>query len=99
MVEAENGAHALAQAEKVKPHLVILDLSMPVMNGLEAAPALRRMLPETPIVLYFLFGSAVSKKDIPALGISAVVSNEEPLQKLTSIAYSLIQRNESISNG
>ena len=54
-VHAENGVEALVEAERVKPSAIILDLSMPIMNGLEAAPRLRRILPETPIILYTLY--------------------------------------------
>jgi CheY-like chemotaxis protein len=89
-VEAENGAHALIEAEKVKPDLIILDLSMPVMNGLEAAPVLHRMLPETPIILYTLYGSSVSKEKVSVFGISDVVSKDEPLESLIATAYSLL---------
>jgi chemotaxis response regulator CheB len=37
--EAENGRDAVVKAAKIKPDLFILDLSMPVMSGLEAAPS------------------------------------------------------------
>jgi len=43
--EAENGREAVEKAENLKPDLIILDLAMPVMNGLEAAPLLRRCCP------------------------------------------------------
>lgn len=52
--EAENGAEALEQAAKVKPNLIILDLAMPVMNALQAAPLLPRMLPKRLGELRFL---------------------------------------------
>lgn len=38
--EAENGRDAVEKAEKLKPNLIILDLIMPVMTGLDAAPLL-----------------------------------------------------------
>jgi CheY-like chemotaxis protein len=43
--EAENGRDAIDEARVVRPDLIVLDLSMPIMNGLEAAPVLRCMLP------------------------------------------------------
>jgi CheY-like chemotaxis protein len=65
-VEAENGARALTEAAKVKPDLIILDLAMPVLNGLEAAPLLRQLLPETPIILYiFMTRPSRQSKHLP----------------------------------
>jgi CheY-like chemotaxis protein len=90
-VHAENGAEALVAAERVKPIAIILGLSMPVMNGLEAAPRLRRILPETPIALYTLYEPAtLAKTDISSMGISFVASKEEPLQSLVSKVESLV---------
>ena len=90
-VHAENGAQALLEAERVKPSAIILDLSMPVMNGLEAAPRLRRILPETPIVLYTLYEPAkFVEADVSKMGISLIASKDEPLQSLVSKVESLV---------
>jgi len=89
-VHAENGAKALVEAERVKPSAIILDLSMPVMNGLEAAPRLRRILPETPIVLYTLYEPAKFVEDVSKMGISLIASKDEPLQSLVSKVESLV---------
>ena len=43
--EAEHGREAVEKAPSLRPDLIILDLSMPVMNGLEAAPLLIKILP------------------------------------------------------
>jgi len=43
--EAEDGAKAIEKAKHLKPDLIVLDLGMPVMNGLQAAPILRAMHP------------------------------------------------------
>jgi YesN/AraC family two-component response regulator len=48
--EAENGRDAIEIAENIRPDLIILDLTMPVMNGLDAAHALKNSLPETKLI-------------------------------------------------
>src|SRR6202041_999201 len=50
--EATNGEEAIALALKHKPDLIILDLSMPVMNGLDSARELKRIMPAVPIILF-----------------------------------------------
>jgi two-component system, NarL family, response regulator LiaR len=48
--EAENGAEAIKQAHALKPDVVLMDLLMPVMGGIEAIGRLRAELPETEII-------------------------------------------------
>jgi two-component system, NarL family, nitrate/nitrite response regulator NarL len=50
--EASNGQEAIDLAIKHRPDLIILDLSMPVMNGLEAARQLKKIMPGVPIILF-----------------------------------------------
>jgi CheY-like chemotaxis protein len=49
--EAVNGVDALQKAQLWKPDLVILDFSMPMMNGVEAAKSLKQMMPEVPVFI------------------------------------------------
>ncbi len=49
--EAENGKVALDRMHEVKPDVVVLDIIMPEMNGLQAADEIRRLVPETKIIL------------------------------------------------
>lgn len=48
---AEDGRRALTLAETLRPDLVLLDLSMPVLSGLDALPLLRRLLPTAQLVV------------------------------------------------
>jgi DNA-binding NarL/FixJ family response regulator len=49
--EASDGREALEKAEEVNPHVTILDISMPSMNGLEAARQIKKRVPETKILV------------------------------------------------
>jgi YesN/AraC family two-component response regulator len=58
--EARNGEEAIALAVIHKPDLIILDVSMPVMDGLQAARKLKQIMPHVPIVLFTQHIEAVS---------------------------------------
>jgi DNA-binding NarL/FixJ family response regulator len=49
--EAVNGAEAIEQAQKLKPDVVVLNVTMPVLNGFDAAREIKATLPETAIVI------------------------------------------------
>jgi two-component system, NarL family, response regulator NreC len=50
--EASTGREAVKLAEKLQPEIVVLDMSMPELNGLEAARQIKRRLPETEVMLF-----------------------------------------------
>jgi DNA-binding NarL/FixJ family response regulator len=56
--EAENGQEAIKLAETLKPEIIIMDVSMPVLNGLEATRIIHELLPNTKILLLTLHSSA-----------------------------------------
>ena len=89
-VEAENGKEAIRVAMQSKPDLIVLDLSMPVMNGLQSAPELRKLFPRTPIILFTLFAEGLSETEASKSGISLVLEKTVPLSTLVSKAHELM---------
>jgi DNA-binding NarL/FixJ family response regulator len=89
--EAENGRDAIDKARGSKPDLIVLDLSMPVMNGLEAAPLLRHMLPSVPIILFTLHDNKSLVREALSVGVSAVVSKAGSLKTLLNQAEDLLR--------
>ena len=75
--EAENGADGVQKAQDLNPGLVILDLSMPVMNGLEAARSLRITMPHVPLLMFTNHAGAVMEKEARSAGIVAVISKSD----------------------
>lgn len=78
--EAVDGVDAIEKAEKLKPDLIVLDLAMPRLNGADAAMALKRSMPQTPILLLTLY-SEVGRFVASAIGVE-VISKTDGLPRL-----------------
>lgn len=89
--ESQNGAEAIERVREWKPDLIVLDFSMPVMNGLEAAPLLKKILPQTPIIMFTMFANPALAKLAVAAGVTAVVSKDEAVTQLLPKAESLLK--------
>ena len=90
--EAENGKEAIAKALELHPDLIVLDLSMPIMNGLDAARELKQVMPTVPLIMYSFFGDAFAEHQARLIGISEVVSKSQPAAILVSKARKLLYR-------
>jgi YesN/AraC family two-component response regulator len=91
--EAENGKEAIAKALELHPDLIVLDLSMPVMNGLDAARQLKKLMPTVPLIMYSAFGDVFGEQQARLIGISELVSKSEPAAILINKARSLLHQN------
>jgi two-component system, chemotaxis family, chemotaxis protein CheY len=91
--EAENGKEAIDKALALHPDLIVLDLSMPVMNGLDAARELKRLMPTVPLMMYSAFGDVFGEQQARLIGISELVSKSQPAAILISKARGLLFRN------
>ena len=80
--EAADGAEAISKAEQLSPALVVLDLAMPEMNGLEAAGALRFIVPDA--ILFLLTAYKNRELELAAFqsGIRGVFSKYDDLDGL-----------------
>jgi DNA-binding NarL/FixJ family response regulator len=88
--EAENGREAIEKAQELRPDLIVLDLSMPVMNGIDAARALRRLMPAVPLIIFSEYGDVFSAEEAHSAGISALVLKSEHLSVLLDKARALL---------
>ena len=74
--EAENGEIALKLVVSLKPHFVVLDLSMPGMNGLETARRISVISHGLPMIMFTMHDPHLLLKEAQAVGITQVFSKE-----------------------
>jgi DNA-binding NarL/FixJ family response regulator len=66
--EAEDGDQAIAEAERLQPDVILLDLSMPRKTGLDALPEIRRVAPNAKVVVLSGFAESMLASDVLSQG-------------------------------
>jgi len=89
--EAGNGLEAVEKTLELKPDLVLLDVAMPMLNGVEVASVLARHMPKLPIVLYTMYNELLGLSLASAVGATAVVSKAEGMSKLLECVQNLLE--------
>lgn len=96
--EASHGRDAVEKAPNLRPDLIVLDLSMPVMNGLEAAPLLIKLVPNVWIILLTAHEFPELQRLLAELGIHAVVPKSKTSTHLIPQAESLVYPTSSAAS-
>jgi DNA-binding NarL/FixJ family response regulator len=71
--EAVNGVDAIEKARALNPDLILMDYSMPAMNGIETGVVLKAMLPQVPVILFTSQDTSAIESAAISVGIGAVV--------------------------
>jgi DNA-binding NarL/FixJ family response regulator len=82
--EAVNGEEAIELAQRMHPNFIVLDLSMPVMNGLQAAKALNELMPAVPKIMFTSFITQHLEQEAYACGVVRVISKDDSVNSLIS---------------
>ncbi|MGI9059465.1 MAG: response regulator [Ktedonobacteraceae bacterium] len=80
--EASDGAEAITLAQALLPAVVLMDISMPTMDGIAATDALRVMAPRSAVVLLSLYDDATTRARAYAAGATAFVGKQEGVKAL-----------------
>src|SRR5947207_2925864 len=72
--EAQDGAKAVEQAQKLRPDVVVLNVNMPVMNGFDAARSIKTTLPESSIVILSSDADQHLVDEAQRIGVGAYVA-------------------------
>jgi DNA-binding NarL/FixJ family response regulator len=80
--EAATGREAICKAEEHRPDIVVMDISMPVLNGLEATRKIRKMLPKTQVVMLSLHYSDQLVREVLDSGARSYVLKSDASRDL-----------------
>jgi DNA-binding NarL/FixJ family response regulator len=75
--EATNGIEAIERTKELKPDLVILDITMPIVDGFEAARVIRKFFPDTRILIFSIDKSDQLIKEVLEIGLNGLGGNAE----------------------
>jgi DNA-binding NarL/FixJ family response regulator len=88
--EARDGAEAVRKVLECHPDLVVLDFLMPIMNGLDAARAIKRLSPALPILIFALDKSPEFERAGQRAGADAVLPKADGGTQLSSVIHRLL---------
>lgn len=86
---ASDGEQAVGVAEALRPDIVLLDLAMPVMDGMQALPQLRRCLPDALIVIFSGFEQAALVDEALAAGADAYLEKGASVTQMVDLLREL----------
>src|ERR1700693_3376457 len=89
---ASNGKLALAKLQTFRPDIILLDIEMPEMNGLETIPGIRKILPHTPIIMFSTLTERGAGATLDALALRASDYVAKPSNQNMAATSEAIQR-------
>jgi len=96
--EAADGDEAIKKANALKRDLVVLDLRMPIANGIEVAARLQITMPNTPIVIFTMFEDLLGKPLAKMRGIAAVVPKSDGVGSLLGRIEALLEAQDALAS-
>jgi DNA-binding NarL/FixJ family response regulator len=88
--EAANGFEAVEKAKLLRPDLILLDLVMPEMNGVEAASVLKKLMPKTFIIVFTMYSQNIGRSLAAAAGVDLVLSKPDGMKALAEAVETLV---------
>lgn len=88
--EARNGKEAVQKAGELHPDAIVLDITMPVLNGLDAARIIHRLQPETPILILSIHDSRQLVEEAKKIGVQGYVNKSDAGRDLVRALESVL---------
>jgi two-component system, NarL family, nitrate/nitrite response regulator NarL len=80
--EAADGLEGIEKGRELKPDLIVLDYTLPRINGLQVAVFLHEIVPNTPIILFTFHKDVISIRMAQGAGVASVISKSDKLALL-----------------
>jgi DNA-binding NarL/FixJ family response regulator len=93
--EAENGEEAISKVLEHRPDVVVMDMAMPVRDGISASREISQKAPNTPIVMHTLHYSTELEVEAKKAGVVAVVPKAEASDELIKTIEKVLRRSEN----
>jgi len=90
--EAANGKEAIEKAKELKPDLIILDVTMPVLDGINSAKEIRTFLPDVPILFFSMHDGVYLVHEAKMAGVQGFVSKTEARTMLLDAVDALAKK-------
>ena len=97
--EAATGREAISKAEEHRPDVVVMDIAMPVLNGLEATRKIRKMLPKTQVVILSLHYSDLLVREVLDSGARSYILKSDASRDLFHAVEALAQHRTFFTSG
>ena len=91
LLEAVSGEEAVTMAQTMSPCLVIMDIGLPGMSGIEAAQGIKAAVPETRVVMLTIYDDDAHKAAAAAAGVSAYVPKRKVQTELLPVLTRLLE--------
>ena len=88
--EAANGEEAVSETRRLKPDLLILDISLPDSSGLEVAMAIRRIAPDVSILLLSAYGGKQLIEEVKRRGFEGFISKSDAAKTLLGAVDAIV---------
>ncbi len=90
---ADNGRRAVEMTRRLQPDVVVMDVQMPILNGIEATREIRRENPSVKILMFSMFDNDEYIQEAIAAGINGYVLKDDPTELLSDVVCSVAAGN------
>ena len=97
--EVSDGPEAVRKAEELQPDLILLDIGLPTLNGIEAARRIRKLSPESKILFVSQESSADVVQEALNLGAAGYVLKAQDGSELLAAVDAVLEGNQFVSSG